>query len=98
MRRAFTRPKKSKFMRLISRICKLCTFTIKNTWINESHIDNYIDRFFITNCPETVSVKEVDSKTYNLFHRIFLQAIEEKKEDLGTQFYQKTQEVEDKTL
>ena len=68
---------------MISKIVKLFSniFMKKKGWINKTPIDQYIDRFFIINCPETVSISHVESQTYNLFHRIFLQVNEQQNEE-----------------
>lgn len=35
-------------------------------------IDDYIDEFWIFNCPEDYSVSLVNDQVYNFFHQLFL--------------------------
>ena len=61
---------KTKLGKFIKRI-KSYFFTFKLDYINKSLIDNYIDQFYLVECPKTTSVFVTNSKIYTLFHTIF---------------------------
>jgi hypothetical protein len=47
-------------------------FNDKQIYINKYPIDLYIDRYWLTNCPSTMSVGDINDQVYNLIHQLIL--------------------------
>ena len=47
-------------------------FGKEEQFLNSTHLDMYIDKFFMVNCPSSHSVSEVHEQVYKLLHQIMI--------------------------
>jgi len=40
--------------------------------MNHNPIDDYIDNFWLMNCPDSYSVGQINQSVYNMLHQLFL--------------------------
>jgi hypothetical protein len=52
--------------------CNIFTKKVEETISNKHLIDEFIDEWWIFNCPETYSVTEVNDRVYDFFHQLLL--------------------------
>ena len=51
----------------------------KKLYVNESHIDTFIDKYWLDNCPDTLSISENNNQTQKLLHLILMSEFDDEK-------------------
>jgi hypothetical protein len=51
---------------------KKCFQKSRTRYMNKHMIDDYIDNYWIFNCPDNYSVQKINDQVYNFFHQLFL--------------------------
>jgi hypothetical protein len=44
----------------------------KGRYVNKTMMDDYIDEYWIFNCPDNYSVTKINEQIYSLFHQLFI--------------------------
>ena len=60
---------------------KSCFRKPQKPYINKHFIDDYIDEYWIMNCPKNYSVGEINASVWQLVHNLFIMGIEHKAHD-----------------
>jgi hypothetical protein len=56
---------------------KLCLQKRDKKYMNKHMIDDYVDNYWIFNCPDVYSVSKINDQVYSFFHQLLLVNAEE---------------------
>ena len=83
-----------KFCQFMGRL-RRCFKTPPKPYENKTDIDEFIDLYWMVNCPDSHSTSQINKAVWNLLHKLFIMGLEKEAHDHPeTRFQNKNEEVE----